>query len=351
MGSSTRHQPSGGMTRTFFLCFSIVTMVVSMVVLIVTLGPSVGSDSYEEPWEKNAQFPTLTPVSSSDGHSSSTPISYQNWLDTTITLQDGIQYEIVNQISHDPNAFTQGLTYANGVLYESTGLRGKSSIRTLNSITGQVKRIISMDASYFGEGMTVIGNSGFGGANNYDNPILVQITWTSKTGFIYNATHFSSGMEINQFVLKEFDFRTTTGEGWGITYNPNTNELIVSDGSNMLHFWNLNDLRIQEASRVTISSRRTLSVTRQNGLPATRLNELEFWRGRILANVWYEDVILVIHPDTGVVEKEYDMASLWPYRGSTKNVLNGISISAHPDILYVTGKRWDRIFQLKLLPL
>lgn len=140
-----------------------------------------------------------------------------------------------------------------------------------------------------------------------------------------------------------YNYQTTKrDEGWGITFDPTKNELIVSDGSDNLIFWNPD----------TLQTIRTIPVTRQDGSPANNLNELEFWRGRVLANVWYQDVLLVIHPETGVVEKEYDFSSLWPKseRPSGTDVFNGISISNDPDVLYVTGKRWNRMYKVKLLP-
>ena len=178
---------------------------------------------------------------------------------------------------------------------------------------------IKMDDKYFAEGMT------------YVNGTLVQFTWKSHEGFVYDAQTLE--------VLDKYTFHTTKDEGWGMTWDACKNEFIVTDGSEYLHF----------LDPETMAQKRKVRVNRIGGSPATKMNEIEFWRGRVLANVWYEDVILVIHPKTGVVEKEYDFASLWPRkeRNTGADVFNGISVSESPDELYVTGKMWSKIFKIK----
>lgn len=171
--------------------------------------------------------------------------------------------------------YREGLTFANNKLYESTGMNGRSSVRELDPDTGSVLRSVPMKREYFGEGLT------------YVNGKLLQLTYRKKKGFIYDAE------TLNQ--VDEFNFSTTTGEGWGMTYHNRSNELIVSDGSDTLLFWNAD----------TFEEKRRLTVVRQDGSPAKYMNELEWWRNRILANVWYEDSLIVIHPHTGIVEKEY----------------------------------------------
>jgi glutamine cyclotransferase len=181
---------------------------------------------------------------------------------------------------------SQGLTYdsATDKLYESTGLYGHSSVRILDPKTSAVIQKIPMAATLFGEGMAFLGGQ------------LLQITWKSRKGFIYNAKDLS--------LIRQFTYTTTTNQGWGITHDECRNELIVSDGSNKLHIWD----------PTTLQQTRIVEVLRQNGNPAINLNEIEFWRGRVLANVWFEDVLLVINPLTGVVEKEYgtSIATLIP---------------------------------------
>jgi len=218
---------------------------------------------------------------------------------------------------------SEGLTFANGVLYESNGLKGKSDIRTLDPSTGELLESHPIANKFFGEGLT------------YFDDKLVQLTWKSKTGFIYDAKDLNKKPET-------FSFATTRNQGWGTTYDPIKKEIIVGDGSNYLHFWNPKNMK----------QLRTIQVYRQSGQRAKNINELEFWRGRVLANVWYEDTILVIHPETGKVEKEYDFSTLYPsqsryYEGA--DVLNGISVTDDPDLIYVTGKNWDRMFKVKLL--
>ncbi len=242
------------------------------------------------------------------------------------------------------------MTYARGHLFESTGRYGKSTVRILDPDTIDVIKKAAMENKFFGEGMT------------YYKDQLVQITWKSRSGFIYNMTTLEA--------IDEFQFSSTRNEGWGITWDRCKDELIMTDGSHYLHFWD----------PVTMEEKRKVSVRRQNGMEALELNEIEFWRGRVLANVWYEDVLLVIHPETGQVEKEYgmwgkrshvvytcsgtdhsplldsfilDFATLWPLTDRSNygaDVFNGISISGDPNTLYVTGKNWDRMFTIELLP-
>jgi glutamine cyclotransferase len=198
------------------------------------------------------------------------------WLATKVTQGDGIKYEIVDQLLHDKKAFTEGLAYVNGLLYESNGLNGQSNIRTLDPATGEVVQSFPIDAKYFGEGLTFV------------NGKLIQLTYKSKTGFIYDATDLTKEPET-------FTYSSTTNEGWGLTFDAGKQELIESDGSEYLHFWDPQ----------TFHELRKVKVVQQNGAAVKRINELEWWRGRVLANVWYQDVILVINPVTGVVEKEY----------------------------------------------
>ena len=218
---------------------------------------------------------------------------------------------------------SQGLTYAKGKLFESAGLYGKSSVRILDRNSADVEWKVPMPKELFAEGMT------------YYKDTLVQITWKSQRAFIYNITNLEE--------IDTFNFETTVNEGWGITWDRCNDELIVTDGSQNLHFWDPK----------TMKETRRVSVTRIDGREALEMNEIEFWRGRVLANIWYEDVILVINPETGVVEKEYDFSQLWPKferRKARADVLNGISISEDPNTLYFTGKLWDRMYSIQLLP-
>ncbi len=199
-----------------------------------------------------------------------------------VTKQDGVMYEIIGEkIYHDKSHFTQGLTYSkeSKSLFESNGLRGRSTVCRLDPITGENLKCNKIESNLFAEGMQVYGHG-------YDEK-LIQLTWQSHKGFIYNATTFER--------LKEFTFTSTRNEGWGICFDEANNEFIVSDGSNYLHFWDADTLK--ETKRV--------EVTRLNGNPAKKINELEFVNGKVLANIWYEDVIVIIDPITGQCESEY----------------------------------------------
>mmetsp|Transcript_60871 Transcript_60871/g.149051 ORF Transcript_60871/g.149051 Transcript_60871/m.149051 type:complete len:517 (-) Transcript_60871:64-1614(-) len=248
---------------------------------------------------------------------------YQDWYDANVTLDDGVMYKVHEKLDHDAKAFTQGLTYARGKLFESTGLYGQSTVRVLDKDSADVEHKVDMEPRLFGEGMTFYKDK------------LVQITWKSQEGFIYSMDDLRT--------IDRFKYTTTLNEGWGITWDRCNDELIVTDGSVNLHFWDPE----------TMAEKRKIPVIRLNGTPAKRLNEIEFWRGRVLANVWFEDVLLVINPTTGLVEKEYDFKSLWPQKerkAEGADVFNGISVSDIPEQLYVTGKLWNRMFEIELLP-
>jgi glutamine cyclotransferase len=223
------------------------------------------------------QAPNTAPASGSgDATPPSTSPEVAAWLAAPVTLGDGIMYEVVDQLVHDNKAFTEGLAYVNGLVYESTGLNGHSSVRTLDPDTGKGLELFPMSSKYFGEGLC------------YMNGKFIQLTYKSQTGFIYDANDLSKYPET-------FTYSSTTNEGYGLTFDAEKQELIESDGSEYLHFWDPQ----------TFQQLRKVKVVRQDGTAAKRMNELEWWRGRVLANVWFEDVILVINPVTGVVEKEY----------------------------------------------
>jgi glutamine cyclotransferase len=167
-------------------------------------------------------------------------------------------------------------------MFESTGRRGQSTVRIVDPETGNVSSLYHLPDEYFGEGMTFYKGE------------LFQLTWTSATGFVYDPSNLTLSP------LRSFQYETTkNNEGWGITVYEEKDEFIVTDGSNHLIFWDTTSFEIL----------RTVPVYRMDGRSAVQLNELEYWRGRVLANVFQEDVLLVIHPDTGVVEKEYGKSS------------------------------------------
>jgi glutamine cyclotransferase len=202
----------------------------------------------------------------------------KKWLASVVTLQDGIRFEIVQQLKHDKASFTEGLCYANGKLYESVGLWRQSALLVLDPKTGETLERYPMDAKYFAEGLTHVQGK------------LIQLTYKKQDGFVYDVRNLTA-------TPQTFKFHSTTNEGWGLTYDHNKHELIESDGSEFLHFWDPD----------TFKEKRKISVTRLSGAVANNINELEYWRGRVLANIWYTDILLVINPETGAVEKEYGM--------------------------------------------
>ena len=212
-----------------------------------------------------------------------------DWLASPVTLDDGKMFVIVKEFFHDSDAFTQGLTYANGRLYESTGRRGRSTAREIDPNDGTVLSSVDLNSRFFGEGMTY-----------YDGK-LIQITWQAQTGFVYDANNLSAEPI-------EFSYETSKfNEGWGITYDEGRDELVVTDGSGNLVFW---DPLCWQTGMCSV--KRTVPVTRLNGQAAFNLNEIEFWRGKIVSNVWLTDIILVIDPETGDVEKEYGEFTMMP---------------------------------------
>jgi len=225
-------------------------------------------------------------------------------------------YQIVHEYPHDPEAFTQGLVYVDGHLYESTGRKGKSSIRMVDLQTGKVLQHYDLPAEYFGEGLTDWGSN------------LVQLTWTSKTGFVYDR--FSLALR------RTFRFE---GEGWGLTHD--NKQLILSDGTPVLRF--LDPQSFSEIRRVSISDER--------GRPVTDVNELEYVHGEIYANIWHRDQIVRISPQTGKILGRIDLTGLMDTNRPTDPdaVLNGIAYDSKDDRLFVTGKFWPKLFEIKII--
>lgn len=224
-------------------------------------------------------------------------------------------YQVVRAFPHDKNAFTQGLIYIDGFLYEGTGLAGKSSVRKAELATGKVLQEYALPAVYFGEGLTNWGSD------------LLQLTWTSNTGFVYDRASLK--------VKRSFSY---SGEGWGLTNDGR--RLILSDGTDTLRF--LDPLSFLETGRLKV---------RDQARPVTQLNELEFVRGEIWANVWQTDRIARISPQTGDVLGWIDLRGLLsPGEVSSADaVLNGIAYDSRTDRLFVTGKLWPKIFEIKIV--
>jgi glutaminyl-peptide cyclotransferase len=226
-------------------------------------------------------------------------------------------YHVVRAYPHDPNAFTQGLQYVDGVLYEGTGLNGRSSIRKVKIETGEVLQRRDVPAQHFGEGITLWKTD------------LIELTWKSEVAFVYDAATFQP-RRTHQYV----------GEGWGLTHD--AVNLIMSDGSDRLRF----------IDPVTFIERRRIQVT-ADGVGVRNLNELEYVKGEIFANIWQTDVIARIAPD-GRVVGWIDLTGLLSAserEGVTVagGVLNGIAYDEAKDRLFVTGKLWPKLFEIKLV--
>jgi glutamine cyclotransferase len=224
------------------------------------------------------------------------------------------RYEVVRTYPHDPKAFTQGLEFVDGVLYEATGMNGESSIRKVRLETGEVLQIQRLEERYFGEGITVFGDA------------IIQLTWKAQTGFVYD--------------LKTFERRRSfryTGEGWGLTHDEA--RLIMSDGSSTLRF--LDPKTFKVSGRLEV---------KDGGRPLAQLNELEMVKGEIYANVWQSDRIARISPKTGEVLGWIDLHGLLsPAESKGVDVLNGIAYDASADRLFVTGKWWPKLFEIRVI--
>lgn len=225
-------------------------------------------------------------------------------------------YRVVNVYPHDPEAFTQGLVYLDGVLYEGTGLEGRSSLRRVDLETGEVLQQQDLAAQYFGEGIAVLGQR------------IFQLTWRSHVGFVYGRERFEK--------QREFSYAT---EGWGLTHDGK--RLIMSDGSSVLYF----------LSPDKLTPIGNLEVRDERG-PITRLNELEYVEGEVYANIWQTDRVVRISPKTGQVLGWVDLRDLLSPADRVRqvDVLNGIAYDAVGKRLFVTGKWWPKLFEIELVP-
>lgn len=230
----------------------------------------------------------------------------------TLAADDG--YRVVHAYPHDAQAFTQGLVFADGHLYESTGQVGHSSLRMVDLETGRVLQELPVPPPYFAEGVTTWEST------------LVQLTWQSHVAFLYD-----------RFSFRQLRTEKYAGEGWGLTTDGKA--LIMSDGTAQLRF--LDPETFRELRRVTV---------KDHGQPVTYLNELEMVKGEIYANVWHTDRIARIAPVTGQVLGWIDLSGLLPSseRRDPEAVLNGIAYDAAHDRLFVTGKLWPRLFEIKI---
>lgn len=225
-------------------------------------------------------------------------------------------YRVVHAYPHDSSAFTQGLVMVNGILYEGTGLNGKSSVRAVDLATGRTLQSVKVPDKYFGEGLTDWGGN------------LVELTWKAHQGFIYD-----------QFSLRQIKTFEYKGEGWGLTHD--RKNLIMSDGTPVLRFFD--PVTFKVVRKVSVSDGRR---------PVDELNELEYIHGEIYANIWQTDRIARISPATGKVIEWIDLSGLLPEDERTDGnaVLNGIAYDQKNDRLFVTGKLWPKLFEIKLVP-
>jgi glutaminyl-peptide cyclotransferase len=224
-------------------------------------------------------------------------------------------YEVAHTYPHDPNAFTEGLFYLDGYLYEATGLEGQSSVRKVKLETGEVVQKHDLPSQYFGEGIV-----------NWKDR-LIQLTYQSETGFIYDLASFAQ--------KSMFPY---PGEGWALTQDGK--RIIMSDGTPQVRFWDPETLK--ETGRITVT---------EDGRPVPDVNELEWIQGEIWANVWHTDRIARIDPATGNVTGWVNLNGLWVGSDHQEKTLNGIAYDAEHKRIFVTGKKWPGLYEIRLFKL
>jgi len=231
-------------------------------------------------------------------------------------LAQNLSYEILATLPHDPACYTQGLLIDNDIFYESCGLYGQSSLRMVDPATGTVQAETDLDASFFAEGLALLQDK------------LYQLTWRENTGFVYDASTFEQ--------LRTFNYQT---EGWGLTTDGSA--LILSDGTNTL-YW-LDPGTMQVVRQVNVS---------YQGQSVEYLNELEFINGLIFANIYLTDTIVAVNPDDGNVVSLIDLTGLRPEQNQAMQgeVLNGIAYDSINGKLYLTGKNWPSLYEVRLVP-
>lgn len=226
------------------------------------------------------------------------------------------KFKVVATFPHDSQAYTQGLVFEGGFLYEGTGHYGKSSLRQVELESGRVLKSLPLDAQYFGEGITILRGK------------IYQLTWKEKICFV---------TDLKSFQCNEF-FRYRNEEGWGLTHNGR--DLILSDGTSTIRF----------IDPATFKERRAISV-REGTRRINKLNELEYIDNEIWANIWYEDRIVRISPETGRVLGSIDLSELYPVRerANVDHVLNGIAQDPATKKIYVTGKNWPKVYEIEIM--
>jgi glutamine cyclotransferase len=225
-------------------------------------------------------------------------------------------YQIVHMFPHDRNAFTEGLEYHDGFLYESTGLNRRSSLRKVRLETGEVVQSIPLADQYFGEGITILGSE------------ILQLTYKTEVGFVYSLKDFH--------LLRQFSYK---GEGWSLTHNATS--VFMDDGTSEIRVWDPKTLVERRRIRVHEGARTIANV-----------NELEYVEGELYANIWQTDRIARISPVTGAVTGWIDLSGILSpmYRNGSEDVLNGIAYDAVHKRLFVTGKLWPELFEIRIVP-
>ncbi len=225
-------------------------------------------------------------------------------------------YQVVHIFPHDRNAFTEGLEYHDGFLYESTGLNRRSSLRKVKLETGEVVQSFSLPDQYFGEGITIAGNE------------IVQLTYRTEVGFVYGLNDFH--------LLRKFSYK---GEGWSLTHNATS--VFMDDGTDEIRIWDPK----------TLAERRRIKV-HEGARSIDNVNELEYVDGELYANIWQTDRIARISPATGAITGWIDLSGILSpmYRNGSEDVLNGIAWDAVHKRLFVTGKLWPNLFEIRIVP-
>jgi len=300
---------------------SIIIITIAIVAGIV-LGASVlAFENSNSPQTTTTATPTPTVTSTSQPTLTSTSPTASPTSTATSTVTH-YTYSIVNTYPHNTNAFTEGLTYSDGYLYEGTGplinnsgdTVGPSSLRKVDLTTGNIVQQITLPSQYFGEGITIVNNR------------IIQLTWQSNIGFVYDKDTFIQ--------IANFTYPT---QGWGLTYNGS--QLIMSDGTDNLYFLN------------PTSFERTGQIQVHDGTsPVVNINELEFINGDVYANIWMTSQIAIINPQTGQVKAWIDLSGLPAPAYTGDNVLNGIAYDQQNNRLFVTGKEWPNLYQIQLVP-
>lgn len=261
-------------------------------------------------------------------------LDFQNHISAKISKNDVSSYSILSIVSHDSECYTQGLTYDEGYLYETCGNYGRSDVRKVNPVTGEVLQRLKLSDEYFAEGLVII------------NDFIYVLTWTNKHMLVINKKNFQ--------LMGKYRYQTHSGEGWGLTYDGK--QFIVSDGSSRISFFDVPDIQRNEKTTFferTLKKTREIIVRDSSGKEVNLLNELEYLPdGHIYSNVWYKDFVLKINLKDGSVSELIDLHSLYPYklRSKTADCLNGIAYNTTDGTILLTGKLWPHYYKTEVIP-